>query len=322
MNVILIQVKIKNNMLDYDFTYLGCGNKISAKNLINLGFIENYSKLENDSEFARLYDKDVAVSVDTVMPISNSIKLYVESTFYHCANDLYSYGVIPKYCTISFGFYFGLSDLEKKDIVEEMNKVLRLESVRCVNFHSYLSDQTSITMTIFGEKDLDVLDCSKINSGMKIILTKPILDYGLDHDSSDSWVLSTSNKIVVELKKRYNVICKDVSGFGLIGSIFPFLYDSSCGVKLYKHSEFYIGDNKEEHCSFRRNIESFSDYVSSEIRDDFMFNKMFIGQTNGPVVIFTNDCEQVLSYLSLHDLCPILIGEVVTSGSDIKIDFK
>ncbi|WNJ95373.1 hypothetical protein RND59_14785 [Vibrio ruber] len=304
-------------MLDHDFTYFGCGNKLSANELISNGFVKDFSSLCNDANSFSLSNKTMSVSVDTLMPFTSDIKLYVEASYSHCANDLYSTGVKPSYATASIGLSSCLTKDEMIFLVKTLSKKFEYENVSCLKYHTYYSDQTTITITLLGE--LDSNDFEILDEGMSIIMTKPIVMHNQPTATSSecSEIMICSNKGVAEIIKDNRLLCKDISGFGLVGSILPMLYHTDLKANLnIDDIKTVMGDFEEDQeCSSKRNLSSFRDYLYGlEGLSTLEKSIISIGQTNGPMIIFTHKPIEHVNRLNLIGCSSNVIGEVVKMG--------
>lgn len=299
-------------MLDFDHTYIGCGNKLSAHDLVSLGFIQSYKDLLSDS--SELND-NLVISVDTVMPTSSAISHFAKCAYLHCANDLYSVGALPKACTISFGLSHSLDDNEKKELVEETKINLIKEGVECLNYHSFLADQTSITYTLIGEKNKALApSLGNISAGMDILITKPLILYPNKkvHSSDLINIYLSSNRNIVKVKELDSIITKDISGFGLIGSLLPYFIDTQLYASLNKNLIPFVGvAAKSSHCTFKKNIESFSNYIDLPLNiEENYIHASLSGQSNGPILIFTQDSSNTQGLLKEYGFEAEKIGVV------------
>lgn len=299
-------------MLDFDHTYIGCGNKLSAHDLVSLGFIQSYKDLLNDS--SELGD-NLVVTVDTVMPTSSTISHFAKCAYLHCANDLYSVGSTPMACTISFGLSQSLNGNEKKELVISTQEVLKAEGVKCLNYHSYVADQTSITYTLIGEKNKALAPLlGRISKGMNILITKPLVLYPntKTHNSELIKTYLTSNKNIIKVQELDSIITKDISGFGLIGSLLPYFIDTPFYASINKGLIPFVGvaDNSS-HCTFKKNIESFSNNIDLPLNiEENYIHASLSGQSNGPILIFTLDSSKTLELLKSFGFEATKIGVV------------
>lgn len=305
-------------MLDHDFTYLGCGNKLSASELVSNGFVEDFSCLCNDSNNFSLTDKAMSISVDTLMPFTSNIELYVHASYLHCANDLYSTGVKPLYATASIGLSSCLSKNEIVLLVSTLSKKFKYEGVSCLKYHTYYSDQTTLTLTLLGESENNHL--KEPEEGMAIVITKPIVMHNQPTDMPPhcSEIMASSNKCVTDIIRENHLLCKDVSGFGLVGSIIPMLYKTGLKANLnIDNIKTVTGDFEQDHeCSSRRNLSSFQDLIYGlEEMSPLEKNIVSIGQTNGPMVIFTHKPIECVNRLNLVGYSSNIIGNIVKSDN-------
>lgn len=293
-------------MLDHDQTYFGCGNKFSAHRLQNLLGECDYSFLLPDNNVIKTIDGYLYSSIDTVFPFTSDISTYARATVLHCANDLYASGVKPIQACVSIGISASLNDAEIKFLFKSLLDALSELDVSSVNYHTFMADQTSITVSMNGTAN-DIKPQVQLSGFYDVFLTKPIGVWATrNYQNKDegcyalNTLLDSNYRWMDFIRSDVVKYSTDISGFGLIGHVASILESQQYSAKLNLSkiiSPLGIDTAIFHHglgCSAKSNIESFGSLVGKDnYFNDVCLDVLFGGEINGPIlVVVERDAEK------------------------------
>ncbi|MFT4804191.1 MAG: selenide,water dikinase [Psychroserpens sp.] len=291
-------------MIEHDPTYFGCGNKLPANDLKRLLGTTDFGFIAEDSGDVSVEGVIISSTVDTVFPFTSDIELYVYATYYHCANDLLVRGIVPLGATVSLGIGLGLTGAEIKELNTNVLQVMKDNVVTCANIHTFNADQTSLTFSIFGHNSNELTTTEFIPNYGDIYISKPLGNsvVAMDCPSSKKHrdllqaLKIQSIDVFDAIKTTHQIVCTDVSGFGIIGHLLSVAHNYDYKVELLLENVPKVDLFEKsflQHsfsCSARRNMDSFHDFIKiihGEVQDSDL-ELLFAGEINGPILIFVD----------------------------------
>lgn len=288
-------------MIDFDQTYFGCGNKVPAWKLMELLNKKDFTFLAPDNCIKDIDNKFLYSTVDTVFPFTSDIETYVKATVLHCANDLISIAVRPIQACVSIGLSLQLTEHDLRCIFKNLESSLNELNINSenVNYHTFMADQTSITISMNGISNF-IRERVHLHGAYSIYLTKPIGSWSAVNSKDKSILFLKNNIDFLDLLEHQKIVYStDISGYGLIGHLLPFLQSENYFSELCMNSLLSrVNKEKEQDdsflgCSTKSNIESFKDYIDNSINHLGIptLEALFGGEINGPIMIIANRNE-------------------------------
>lgn len=309
-----------------DPIYFGCDAKLDLKTLRQslgenneLKLSENYGKLS--------FSEQIFGTTDTVYQFCSDYKLFIETSYYHCANDLMCSKINPTDAFLNIGFPAGMNEKEISDIFKITNIFLKKSNINLINAHSYRSDILCITWSLIG-KPIEELKPLLIDEEYLIIqvkelgLSQTLREVELSEISSQKGFYekfkASAGKAVLKINESLYSSSTDISGFGLYHNLDLMSKLLNRTTELYLDKVIYyeglravIGDTVLS-CSATQNYRDFE-----EGREFTTIQKqvLFGGEVNGPILIVVNEKESKTILNSLnHEIDAEIIGRITTES--------
>lgn len=282
----------------------GCGAKIRAQDLLkilNKQNPEDISMLSPDGERLSI-SKTLYSSIDTISPVTRNARVFGSIAVSHAFNDLHAIGVRPTDACVSFGLDQTLiSSGEATSIINGVNQILSETKVRLCNAHTYVSNETFITITLMGIRRIPpkVMEAQKKYA---LILTKELGAATICHLA---WISNRKNMIppsedvmshhhqsLLKVFTRYCLFgTTDISGFGLIGHLVILARSEKSELEIDISQVPFVDGMDDfsteliQNCSAQRNQIDFEDLCSwkSNIKN-WRKRQLYSAETAGPIL--------------------------------------
>jgi thiamine monophosphate kinase len=316
-----------------DPIYFGCDAKLDLKTLKQaLGKINELKLSENHGVLS--FSNKMFGTTDTVYQFCSDYRLFVEASYYHCANDLMSSKINPTDTFLNIGFPAGMDKRDISNIFEITDLFLNNNNINLINAHSYKSDTLCITWSLIGEstqelKPLLIDEEYLIIQVKKLGLSQTLREIELSRKTSQKDFYekfkASAGKAVLNINKSLYCGSTDISGFGLYHNLdlMSKLLDRS--IELYLNRVIYyedlhtVIDDTIASCSVTQNYRDFEeDYEFTTMKKQILFG----GEVNGPILIVVNEKESKTILKSLHhEIDAEIIGRI-TKESVPKVIIK
>lgn len=281
----------------------GCSSKIRASDLsFLLGVSGNnlYQTLAKDcgrvNKARQLYS-----TIDTISPITRDPDIFARIALCHAVSDLYAAGARPLSACMSIGLTNTvIRNGDGTRIINAMNRGLASLDIKLSKAHSYLSEETHLTLALIGsspkplgslrKKARYALVLSKELGGATACHESWLLDKRNIVDASEKLMTQDHASLLSIIRNSCSVGTTDISGFGLLGHIAILAFSQQCGITIdYSSIPFFEGLDEltlrnPRSCSAQRNEEDFEDKlrwkVSLSERDK---GRLFAAETAGPI---------------------------------------
>lgn len=280
----------------------GCSSKIRASDLSSLlGISGNdlYQTLAKDcgrlGKSQHLYS-----SIDTISPITRDPGTFALIALCHAVSDLYAAGVSPLSACMSIGLTSPvIRSGDGTRIVNAMNSGLASQRITLAKAHSYLSEETHLTLALVGSSPKPLRRLQK-NTRYSIVLSKEL---GASTACHQGWLLgkqdlvAASEKLMTQghgsllsvIRNYCSVGTTDISGFGLLGHIVILAFSNQCRVSIdYSAIPFFEGLDelalRNPACSAQRNEEDFEENLCWKTSlSEREKRRLFAAETAGPI---------------------------------------
>ena len=316
-----------------DPIYFGCDAKLELQTLRQSLGKTNELKLSEDHGILSFSNK-IFGTTDTVYQFCSDYRLFVEASYYHCANDLMSSKIDPTDTFLNIGFPAGMDKRDISSIFEITDLFLKDNNINLINAHSYKSDTLCITWSLIG-KPRQELKPPLIDEEYLIIqvkelgLSQTLREIELSGISSQKNFYekfkASAGKAVLNINKSLYCGSTDISGFGLYHNLNLMSKSLDRTIELHLNKVIYyeylhtVIDDIAVSCSAAQNYRDFEeDYEFTTIQKQILFG----GEVNGPILIVVNekDSKTILNSLN-NEIDAEIIGKI-TKESVPKVIIK
>jgi selenide,water dikinase len=232
----------------------GCGAKLGANPLQRvLGRLppQNFGHVAvgigDDAAVIRSTGGDIVLTIDGFRSLVSDPYLFGRITAHHALNDVLAMGATGTAALALATVPLMSENLMEEDLFQLMRgavDVLNAHGVALVGGHSAEGAELSLGLTVTGSLDNAPLTKSGLQSGNRLLLTKPLgtgaimaghmrgkVPSDLLRPALDS--MDTSNADALDVLREHDVTAAtDVSGFGLLGHLGEMLRASGLGVEV------------------------------------------------------------------------------------------
>lgn len=295
-----------------DPIYYGCDAKLDLQTLRQSLGKTNESKLSEDNGMLSFSNKMFGTT-DTVYQFCSDYRLFIEASYYHCANDLMSSKIDPTDTFLNIGFPTGMDKRDISNIFEITDVFLKKNNINLINAHSYKSDTLCITWSLIGEptqelKPLLTDEEYLIIQVKELGLSQTLREIELFGTSSQKNFYekfkASAGKAVLNINKSLYCGSTDISGFGLYHNLDLMSKSLDRSIELHLNKIIYyedlhtVIDDTVASCSATQNYRDFEEgYELTTIQKQVLFG----GEVNGPILIVVNEKESETILNSLND---------------------
>ena len=331
----------------------GCGAKVSQPilkaaisgiNLKNKTDILSGPNDFQDSSCIKLENGQYLYqTVDYFKTMINDPYLFGKITAYHCINDILASFATPHSALSIVGLPYGNSDIRKIDMTQMLfglNEVLEEHNTTLIGGHTSESTEFSLGLALnsfsqrapkknIGIEDGSIILTGKLGSGCLFASDALGICKGKWKEDMLHEILTSSQKAANIISNEAGAICTDVTGFGLIGSLYQLLANTpqKCQIKMGSLPIFdgaaklwergiksTMGEENKNFSQYISNIEDFQEGNFNEI--------LFDPQTAGPLlaIIPANNAKYCLENLhnsGYHNAT--IIGNVASCKSGMSV---
>ena len=316
-----------------DPIYFGCDAKLDLKTLQQALGKTNELKLSEDHGMLSFSNKMFG-STDTVYQFCSDYRLFIEASYYHCANDLMSSKINPTDTFLNSGVPAGMDKREISNLFEITDIFLNNNNINLINAHSYKSDILCITWSLIGKptqelKPLLIDEEYLIIQVKELGLSQTLREIELSGNTSQKGFYekfkASAGKAVLNINKSLYCGSTDISGFGLYHNLDLMSKSLDRSIELYLNRVIYyedlhtVIDDTVVSCSANQNYRDFEeDYEFTTMQKQTLFG----GEVNGPILIVVDEKESktILSSLN-HEIDAEIIGKI-TKESVPKVIIK
>lgn len=316
-----------------DPIYFGCDAKLDLQTLRQSLGKTNELKLSEDHGMLSFSNK-IFGTTDTVYQFCSDYRLFVEASYYHCANDLMSSKINPTDTFLNIGFPAGMDKRDISNIFEITDLFLKSNNVNLINAHSYKSDTLCITWSLIGKptqelKPLLIDEEYLIIQVKELGLSQTLREIELSRISSQKGFYerfkASAGEAVLKTTTSLYYGSTDISGFGLYHNLDLMSKSLNRSIELHLNKVIYyenlhtIIDDTVVSCSATQNYRDFEeDYEFTTIQKQVLFG----GEVNGPILIVVDEKESkaILNSLS-NEIDAEIIGKI-TKESVPKVIIK
>lgn len=323
----------------------GCGCKIAPSVLQQILATENRSSFTSllvgneSSDDAAVYqltpETAIISTTDFFVPIVDDAYDFGRIAAANAISDVYAMGGKPLMAIAILGWPIDkLSTEEAQKVLEGGRSICAEAGIPLAGGHTIDSADPIFGLALTGAvHPSQIKKNNTAQEGNLLFLTKPIgvgvlstaLKRGLLQDEHYKTLLNqmtSLNKVGEEAGKLEGVCAMtDVTGFGLLGHLIEMAEGSNISIELNYSSvkkieglDIYLKQRTIPDATFR-NWNSYSSKVHFEAGVDVMeaFNLLPDPQTNGGLLIATNDADALTGILSVNDLsdCLTPIGKCI-----------
>ncbi len=292
-----------------DPVFYGCENKLNYETLLN-ALDKSYVLLSNDSGKLKI-DNSILGTTDTVYKFCEDDYLFIESSYFHCANDIFISKAVPVDVFLNISFSINYDIKRVNNFFKKIKVFLKNQNINLVNAHSYISEIPSISWTILGEKsdnvpiidpsqEYDILQIKQIGTAY---LLQNINNFELAEQRESIYKELSLNvgKEILKIKEKIYEPSTDITGFGL------YLTLNTIAKKLNR--QIFLDINKISYnpvlekilhlhglsCSARQNKR----FVGLDNLNELYEQILFGSEINGSIVLFIepHDTNRIIDTL-------------------------